>query len=237
MKPPVIGITLDYDTTPTYSSYPWYALRENYITAIEQTGGIPLLLPYVTSRISRYLDIIDGLLIPGGDSDINPQFYGSEERHECVLTKDNRAQFELALTKAALKRDLPVFGICGGQQLLNVVAGGTLIQHIPDYIPHCLSHEQKQPKHQPTHRVTITEGTLLSQILREKIIEVNSTHHQAVEKAGTGIKINAHAIDGVIEGIEISDQRFCLGVQWHPEYLYTPHDRALFKAFIEACTL
>lgn len=235
MKLPVIGMTLDYDTAPTYSSYPWYALKENYITAIEKMGGVPLLIPYVTPQISRYLDMIDGLLIPGGDSDINPQFYGCQERHACVITRDNRAQFELKLAEAALKRDLPMLGICGGQQILNVVLGGTLIQHIPDYVSSCLNHKKTQPRHQPSHTITIAEGTLLKQILGEEIIEVNSRHHQAVEKIGSHIKINAYAPDGVIEGIEVSNQRFCLGVQWHPEYLHTPHDRNLFKAFIAEC--
>ena len=128
-----------------------------------------------------------------------------------------------------------MLGICGGQQILNVVLGGTLIQHIPDYVPSCLNHKQTQSRHQPSHTITIAEGTLLKKILGEEIIEVNSRHHQAVEKTGSRIKINAYAPDGVIEGIEVSNQRFCLGVQWHPEYLYTTHDRNLFKAFIAEC--
>jgi putative glutamine amidotransferase len=234
MKAPLIGITLDYETAQTYAAYPWYALRENYITAVEQAGGIPFLLPYVSSQISKYLEVIDGLLIPGGDSDINPCFYGVNERHKRVVTKDNRAQFELKLTEAALKKDLPILGICGGQQVLNVVLGGTLIQHIPDYSSDCLIHEQTQPKHQPTHEIDVVEGTLLHRILKEKTIRVNSTHHQAVEKLGRNVQVNAQASDNIIEAIEVSGQRFCLGVQWHPEYLSTRYDHAIFKAFIQA---
>lgn len=234
MKQPVIGITLDHETAPSYAFYPWYALRENYVQAIQKTGGIPVLLPYAAGHIARYLEMIDGLLIPGGGSDINPQIYGCQERHPSVVTKDHRTEFELKMVESALKKDLPVFGICGGQQILNVVLGGTLIQHIPDRVPGCLAHEQKRPKHETSHAVTIAEGTLLRQILKAETIEVNSTHHQAVDKTGAGACINAWAVDGVIEGIEAPNQRFCLGVQWHPEYLSTPHDQALFKAFVEA---
>ncbi len=235
VKKPVVGITLDRETAPTYAQYPWYALRENYGLAVEKTGGVPLFLPPLQEHISCYLDMLDGLLIPGNDADISPQLYGSTTSYPIIKTKDQRTEFELKITKEALDRDLPVLGICNGLQIINVLRGGTLIQHIPDYKKDSLVHEQTHPKHEPTHTLVLKEDTLLYRIMNKDRIQVNSTHHQAVEHLGTGLKLNAWAEDGIVEGIEATDQKFCLGVQWHPEYLTTPFDHALFKAFMKAC--
>ena len=128
-----------------------------------------------------------------------------------------------------------MLGICGGQQLLNVVLGGTLIQHIPDEVPHALAHEQPNPRTEPGHKVLIERGTLLHSITKSDALEVNSAHHQAVKDVAPGVVIDARAPDGVIEGIEDPRQRFCIGVQWHPEYGLSDGDKRLFAAFIAAC--
>jgi putative glutamine amidotransferase len=235
MTRPVIGLTLDAEPPGGYSAFPWYALRENYCGAIEAAGGLAMLLPHEPERAGDYLDRLDGVVVTGGAFDIDPALFGATERHPTVTTKDRRTSFELALTRGALDRDLPVLGICGGQQLLNVALGGSLIQHIPDEVAAALTHEQKIPRDQTSHPVAVVEGTRLHAIVGRTEIAVNSTHHQAVKTVGAHLVVDAVAPDGVIEGIEDPRRRFCLGVQWHPEYRITAADAALFAAFIAAC--
>jgi putative glutamine amidotransferase len=161
--------------------------------------------------------------------------YGEAERHDTVILKAGRTAAEMALTKAALARQKPVLGICGGEQLLAVALGGSLIQHIPDSIADALPHEQPNPRNEPGHSISITPGTKLAQIVGANTMQVNSSHHQAIRSPGVGV-VNAMAPDGVIEGIEDNNYRFCLGVQWHPEYFIDPGDRRIFEALIAACT-
>ena len=231
---PVIGITLDSESPGGYSKFPWYALRENYCGAVDAAGGLPLPLPHVAERAEAYLDHIDGLIVTGGDFDVDPALFGAAERHATVRTKDRRTAFEVAMTRGALARDMPVLGICGGQQLLNVILGGTLIQHIPDAVPDGLAHEQPNPRDEAGHAVVIAPGTLLHEIVGVERMMVNSAHHQAVESVAEGVVVDARAGDGVIEGIEDRRYRFCLGVQWHPEFHIDEGDRRLFAALIAA---
>jgi putative glutamine amidotransferase len=151
-----------------------------------------------------------------------------------VTTKDRRTVFELAITRAALAADKPVLGICGGQQLLNVALGGTLVQHIPDEIAGALAHEQPNPRTEPGHTVAVVKGSLLHRITGMDELPVNSAHHQAVKDVAPGMVVDATASDGVIEGIEDPRRRFCLGVQWHPEYAISPGDLGIFAAFVGA---
>jgi len=141
---------------------------------------------------------------------------------------------ELAASRSAIARDMPVLGICGGEQLLAVALGGTLIQHIPDEVADCLAHRQPNPRDEPGHTVRIIAGTLLHRITAAPTLAVNSAHHQAVKAPGQGVVIDAVADDGVIEGIEDPRRRFCLGVQWHPEFALSEGDRRIFRAFVEA---
>jgi len=235
MTLPLIGITLDSEEPGGYSKLPWYALRQNYCDAVAQAGGLPLPLPHHPELAEAYLDQIAGLVITGGAFDVDPALFGATSQHETVKLKGRRTAFELAIVKGALERDLPILGICGGEQLLAVALGGTLIQHIPDEVADCLAHEQPNPRTEPGHDVILTEGTLLARIAGKTSIPVNSAHHQAVKTVPAAITINATSADGVIEGIEDPARRFCIGVQWHPEYAISPADTALFDAFIEAC--
>ena len=146
--------------------------------------------------------------------------------------KPGRTAAELALLRGALARDMPVFGICGGMQLLAVALGGTLIQHLPDLLPDGLPHEQPNPRDEPGHPVAVAGGTLLHRLTGADTLRVNSSHHQAVRSPGRAV-VSAHAPDGVIEAIEDPARRFCLGVQWHPEFRIDPGDSRLFAALVE----
>lgn len=232
---PIIGFTLDYEENGGYSKMPWYAIRENYLSSISMFGAIPIALPHETSLVSHYLDLVDGLVITGGAFDVPPGLYGESTVHESVTTKNRRTDFESAMAKGALAQNKPILGICGGEQLLNVILGGKLIQHIPDTIPNALPHEQPNPRTEAGHTVSIIPGTLLHRITGKDEIPVNSAHHQAVASIGDGVVINSLAPDGVIEGIEYPAHPFCLGVEWHPEYHISPADSKIFAAFVEAC--
>lgn len=235
MTKPIIGISMDSSKENTYSQYPWYALREHYCDTVHKTGGVPVMLPHTIELIDHYLDLVDGVAISGGDFDHDPKFYGQDFCHEKTVLNSPRSAFDFAFVKKSLERDTPLLGICAGQQMLNIVRGGTLIQHIPDTHPDALQHSQAQCRHLPTHDITITKGTLLAQCSKGATkVAVNTSHHQAIDKIGKDLIINAVASDGIIEGIEDPNLTFCLGVQWHPEFLVGDLDRSLYERFIEA---
>ena len=232
---PVIGVTLDSEQPGSYSKYPWYALRTNYMEALVESGGLPVALPHHPALAADYLERIDALVVTGGAFDVDPALYGEAERHHTVTLKEGRTAAELALLQGALQRGLPVLGICGGEQLLAVALGGSLIQHIPHALPAALAHEQANPRHEAGHAVEVIAGTLLHRIVGVTRMRVNSSHHQAVRAPGPHAVVNATAPDTVIEGLEDARYRFCLGVQWHPEFFIDPGDRRIFEAFIAAC--
>jgi putative glutamine amidotransferase len=235
MKKPLIALTLDYETTKGYSKYPWYAIRENYFTSIEESGGIGVGIPHNIKDIISLLYKIDGLVITGGNFDIDPNKFGETSVHQTVKLKENRTNFELLAAEIMLKQNKPVLGICGGEQLINVLYKGSLIQHIPDEIKNPIEHEQKNPRHEPGHSVRIQDNTKLHSIISTNDIMVNSAHHQAIKTPGNGLIVNALSEDGIIEGIEDPTKNFCIGVQWHPEFFIQGADIKLLKAFINAC--
>jgi putative glutamine amidotransferase len=236
-RKPIIGITLDsaIDSEKNkYSVFPWYALRKNYADCVIKAGGIPIMLPYDPESVDEIIDMIDALIIPGGDEDIHPKFYDEEITSDKVKTNEMRASFELKLMKQVLEKDMPFLGICNGMQILNVACGGSLIQHIPDYHSSDINHEQPSPKHVASHLINIKSGTKLASIANNNLeTEVNSTHHQAVKSLGRDLIISAIAPDGIIEAIESKVHKYVIGVEWHPEYLNSELDFNLFRNLVE----
>lgn len=232
---PNIGLTLDWQPPGGFSSFAWYACRQNYVDRTTAAGGLAWLIPHECARIEVYLDRIDGLLVTSGPFDVDPSYYRCPTRHAATVTKERRTAFEHSLMRGALDRDLPILAIGGGHQLLNVVLGGSLLQHIPDDVANSVGHEQPHPRTEAWHRVDIVPETRLHRISQTLAFDVNSDHHQAVATVGAGVVVSATAADGVIEAIEAPDHRFVLGVQWAPEFAVSAADAALFDAFLEAC--
>jgi len=237
---PVIGVTADFaEAKPSTKSEPTLFLAQRYYRAVEQAGATPVVLPPLASSAAmrRALSLLNGLVISGGGFDIHPSYYGEKPIRQLGAIKAERTEFELDIADAALKRDLPILGICGGEQALNVVLGGTLYQDIAAQLPNAGQHEQSAKKSYRGHSVRLIAGTKLQKIVQRRRIEVNTTHHQAVNRLGKGLIANAAADDGIIEGIESTRHRFALGLQWHPEVLAPKRvdQRRIFAAFIAAC--
>ena len=228
MSRPRIGLTLDADRGR-------YELRASYVDAVLAAGGLPILLPHLAEAAGAYLALLDGLVVTGGAFDVPPELYGEARRPVCGALKPERTAFEKDLLEAALAARLPVLGVCGGMQLLNVVRGGTLHQDLvaDAGVP---GHEQPPPKDRPTHEVRITPGTLLAALVGEGPLPANSTHHQAVREPGAGVLVSGRTADGVVEAIELPDLPFALGVQWHPEAVlrHEPRHAALYRGLVQA---
>jgi len=233
-RKPVIGVTFDSQPPGGYSQYPWYALRENYCSSLSENGVVPFPLCHDLTLVDAYLDMIDGLVITGGGFDVDPTLYKADDIHPTVKTNTTRTAFEWAMVEGALKRDIPLLGICGGHQLINVVLGGTLIQHIPDDVNSDIIHEQSNPRNESCHDIRVLPGTKLHALVGSESLAVNSVHHQAIKDLAPGCTLNAVAPDGVIEGFEVEGKKFCLGIQWHPEFFVNSGDVSIFKHFVEA---
>jgi putative glutamine amidotransferase len=212
--------------------------QHDYEEAVRRAGGEVRILNYDTDRPAAVVKEVDGILLPGGD-DVTPSLYGDQPHPKFEAAEPGRDAYELELAKRAGDADVPLFAICRGIQVLNVARGGTLVQDIPSQLPEAIPHEVRDTPFTIAHDVWVSEGTLLHELLRERIdgdaCPVNSRHHQAVQKIGEGLVVSATAPDGVIEAVEDPSKRFCLGVQWHPENFYrTGEFRALFEAFVAA---
>jgi putative glutamine amidotransferase len=235
---PMIGISLDAESkNKAYSKHPWYALRQNYADTLIEAGATTIALPHDLTAIDQYLDILSGVVITGGAFDVNPELYGEILTPESTANlKPQRTEFEMALLRGALKRKIPILGICGGEQVLNVIMGGTLIQHIPDEISDALEHLQDYDTAYTSHSIDIVPNTLLHNLVGTISYDVNTSHHQAVKLVKEPMLVCASAPDGVIEAIEMpqSDHPFCLGVQWHPEFQSTEFDKKILSGFVGA---
>ena len=220
---------------------PQEAIADCFVDAIIAAGGLPLQMALTTDEdvIADYLELADGVAIPGGP-DVNPARWGSTEPYDPELLCEERDAFEFPLVKMAVEKDVPLFTTCRGTQLMNVALGGTLCMDVPS-----LGAREGMVQWRHTgilngvsHPIEVEGDSLLCRALGgATTAQVNSAHHCCVEKLGEGVRLVAHATDGVPEGIEVPSKRFCLGVQWHPEYTWreVETDFALWKSFVDAC--
>ena len=190
-----------------------FLIARSYVEAVQRAGGLPVVLvpdPTLLERPDEALDLIDGLILAGG-ADIDPASYGAETHPATKGVWPERDRFEIALGTRALERDMPVLGICRGMEMLNVIQGGTLNQHLG------LELHRHTPGVFTDHRVELQPGSLAARVVGSDTTEVKSAHHQGVEALGEGVVTAGHADDGVVEAIELPDRSFAVGVLWHPE--------------------
>jgi gamma-glutamyl-gamma-aminobutyrate hydrolase PuuD len=234
-RKPLIGINLDLSETPKKeASIPIY-----YFEAIEQSGGIPVLLPPMPAAdIPEIISKLDGLLLIGGD-DYPPSMYGEKPEPKTSVMLPKRSDFDIALVKAALAMpELPILGVCAGCQILNIGSGGSLVQDIPSHHPeskivHGGPYDAKVGPHR--HKVSFEKDTLLSKLYGDAPLSVPTSHHQCVGKVGQDLHIAAKTEDGLPEAVERSGDRFIVGVQWHPERDYE-HNKPLFTEFLRVAS-
>ncbi|MCI0711535.1 MAG: gamma-glutamyl-gamma-aminobutyrate hydrolase family protein [Chloroflexi bacterium] len=242
MSKPIIGITTYHEINEQRR---WrFVTNQTYVDAILNAGGIPVLIPLNIvqsgddSLLRALYERIDGVLIPGG-GDIHPEFYSQYITPKDTKVDRNRDKVEITLAIWAYEDDQPLLGICRGQQVINVALGGTLIHDIPSEKPSQLLHDYDDhiPPSHLAHNVDLDRDSQLGKILGVSKIEVNSLHHQAIEQIAPVLKVNAYADDGIIEGVEVPDAYFYIGVQWHPEWMTAnvPAMKNLFHSFVEAC--
>ena len=239
---PLIGITADISSSGRLSEKfkdSTLFLPERYVAAIQRAGGIPVVLPANPNKaaVRRLLETLNGLVLSGGDFDIHPRCYGERALRELGEIKAARTEFELEIFGAALKRDLPVLGICGGAQAINVALGGSLYQDIAAQLGSIGAYEHTSKNPDGGHAIRVTPGTRLFDIVKRLKLKVNTRHHQAIKRPGRDLIVSAVAGDGVIEGIESTEHQFVLGLQWHPELLVPqqPQQRRIISSFVQAC--
>lgn len=230
---PIIGICCTYIDEERLSG-----IKEGYYSAIEEIGGIPILLPVVEKEetLDSYIEMIDGLLLSGG-VDVDPSYYGENPIRTLGRIDPMRDRNELYLAAKAMERGKSILGICRGIQILAVANGGSVIQDIPTQIPDSLQHMQNAPRWYGTHKVSLLKESLLYKIYGQEEITTNSFHHQSVQQEGKDFVITAKTVEGVIEAIEHKNHKFTVGVQWHPELMWKKDEKTLelFKDFVNSC--
>jgi len=243
MRPkPIIGVPAD---RRVYEPHPWHMVGEKYLKAIiEAADAVPLIIPVLADdlAIDELVDQVDGVMLTGSQSDIEPHHYGSEADDPDALRDPHRDALTLPIARHALETGVPLFAICRGFQELNVVLGGTLHQKVRD-VPGYHNHKENPDdpldiQYGPSHPVTLVEGGLLARLAGTGEVTVNSLHGQGVARLANGVTVEAVADDGLIEAFTVDDARaFALAVQWHPEWKASSNDfsSAMFKAFGDAC--
>ncbi|MBD8070752.1 gamma-glutamyl-gamma-aminobutyrate hydrolase family protein [Bacillus sp. PS06] len=233
MTKPIIGITshveLDYK----------HSLSNDYVEAVIQAGGIPVILPIgIDSDVAVLLEKIDGLIVTGG-GDIDPMLFGEEPHPKLGMISPGRDSFEIAIIEQALAANKPILAICRGIQILNITVGGDMYQDIYSQMEEpLLQHSQKATRTHLAHKVSVTEGSLLEDIAGQSTFNVNTYHHQAVRNVPKPLIVSGRASDGIIEAIESTEHTFVLGLQWHPEPLAVSGNKIaiqIFDRFIKSC--
>lgn len=233
---PRIGVTMRIEAATDR-----FYLGRHYSEAVEAAGGVPVHISLIPqpNYIAAVVDQLDGILLPGSDSDVDPLRYGADPHPKLGTVQSIKDETDLLVLEEIENRRLPLFAICFGMQILNVFRGGTLVQDIGSQVPDAIKHEQGTPRDRPSHRIELAAGSLMSSLARSETALVNSHHHQALEKIGRDLSASAWASDGLIEAVEDPrEDRFVVGVQWHPELGWQKDhlSQALFNRFIEAAT-
>jgi putative glutamine amidotransferase len=229
---PLIGVNCRYQSDARYPVRDQIGLYTPYYQALLTAEALPVAIPIIDDRatLTEYLNRLDGLMFTGGE-DIPPQAYGQKRHPATEEVHPRRFAHDRLLAELVLQREIPVLAICMGLQLVNVVYGGTLIQDIQTDI----QHTPIDPGNDSYHSIVLEKENLLHQIVGAAEIEVNSAHHQAVEKLAPGLRVLARAPDGIVEAVQMTDREFFLGVQWHPERIVErPEQLRLFEAFVNA---
>jgi putative glutamine amidotransferase len=230
---PKIGITMRYEL----ESERFYLARD-YSEAVEWAGGVPLHIPLIPKPdyIESIVDGLDGVLLPGSASDVDPLLYGYEPHGKLGAVHPLRDETDMLLLSEVERRKLPLLAICYGIQVLNVFRGGTLIQDIGSQVSSAVKHDQSGPRDRPSHKLRLAADSHLASLACGMQVVVNSHHHQAIETVGDNLKVTAWAFDEVIEGVEDTRQDYyVMGVQWHPEVGWRTNElgQRLFKDFVE----
>ncbi|HKM08769.1 MAG TPA: gamma-glutamyl-gamma-aminobutyrate hydrolase family protein [Sphaerochaeta sp.] len=236
-KKPVIGIAGTLSASPASSAFKDIQrdfTNEAYTASLVEAGALPILLPSLLSEVESLLYLCDGILLPGG-FDIEPDLYGQEKGPLCQKTVRASDLFQAELLRLAYRKGIPILGICKGCQLINVHFGGTLYQDLSLCGDKGIVHAQRQKGVPFSHTVTLQEDSILSEIFGSSSLEVNSFHHQGIDRLGKGLVATALCSDGFIEGIEHKGGPWCVGVQWHPEAMMMASKGILplFSAFVE----
>ena len=244
MKKPLIGTTLRCENPSAKRKYPTaQAFEYNHLrwaNVIFDNGGYPIYLSSVSndSEVAAELEFLDGFLLSGGE-DVEPSFYGCRREPGCGPSSPLRDAFEIHLVKMALRKHIPLLGVCRGMQVINVAMGGTLHQDIAALGTETMNHLNTETSdYGRFHNIMIALRSSLSKVMGESVISVNTSHHQAVDKIGSGLEIISRTEDGIIEGIDYTGNNYLLGVQWHPEAM--PEARStklLIGDFIKACRI
>lgn len=217
---PIIGILCDINKEK--KDRPLYFVKSNYVSAINDAGGVPFLIPPTGNNndLTQIANIINGLLVPGGD-DIDPKYFDEGPHPSVVLMDPEIIQFQMEFCHHAMNKDMPVLGICAGHQIINIACGGNIYQDIPSQYSSKVKHKKdKNEKQDVFHTIKIDKNTMLGNMLQTDKIIVNSTHHQALKNIAEGFTVTARSEDGIVEAIEDLKHRFVLGVQCHPEDMY-----------------
>ena len=238
---PIIGLTACFHYKQLKKSdvyFPHHYLWDQYVNAILEAGGIPVIIPVgLENRFpNKIIELLHGLVLTGG-GDIDPNMYDGTISHEISEVDPRKDLTEFDLFNLAFNKNVPILGICRGVQLINVALDGTLYQDIPSLVKMASNHKPDFPYDSTSHQVRIEPDTRLYKALGESRIWVNSIHHQAIKLHGKGLLVNAKSNDGIIEGIEHPTKKWVVGVQWHPELIYQTDkiQAKLFKAFVDAC--
>ena len=231
MNKPIIGITLDYCEGGGFSPRPYYAIRESYFDRVREAGGVPIAIPYQPELIDDYLEMVDGVIIPGGDFALDADWYVNNDGP--AFPNSPRLEFDIEFIKKALARDIPLLGICAGMQILAGMHGCKLTSNIQEYSNCNRNHLDEIEAESIAHQMKVEFGSALHSIVKVDEFGVNSRHREGVVEVSDAVTVCGKSDDGIIEAIELPNKKFALGVQWHPEFFVSGENFEIIKTLIE----